>query len=110
LKAAKDLSLLLAHYPEPAPVFSKTTKPTISPTFDINIVSAAVHTPTEKEMMKAYPTIFDGQVRNMQGEEFHISFAKKVQAFCIYTLWTIPFAYCNKLQANLIYLNHNTSH
>ena len=37
----------------------------------------------------------------MQGEEFHISLATNVKPFCVHTPRTIPFAYQDKLKAEL---------
>ena len=51
--------------------------------------------------MTAFPTVFDGQIRVMQGEEFHITIAETAKPFCVHTPRTIPFAYRDKLQAEL---------
>ena len=45
--------------------------------------------------------VFDGQIRIMQGEKFHISLAANANPFCVNTPRTIPFAYRDKLQAEL---------
>ena len=52
-------------------------------------------------MVKAFPMVFDGQIRIMQGEKFHISLAANAKPFCVNTPRTIPFAYRDKLQAEL---------
>ena len=46
-------------------------------------------------------SIFDGQIRSMQGKEFHISLLDNVKPFCVNTPRAIPFAYRNKLKAEL---------
>ena len=56
---------------------------------------------TDNELIKAYPTVFDGHIRVMQGEEFHISLATNVKPFCVHMPRTIPFAYRDKLKAEL---------
>ena len=48
--------------------------------------------------MATFPTAFDGQIRVMPGEEFHIATAKP---FYVHTPRTIPFVYLDKLQAEL---------
>ena len=51
--------------------------------------------------MATFPTVFDGQIRVMQGEEFHIAIDDTAKPFCVHTPRTIPFAYQDKLQAEL---------
>lgn len=58
----------------------------------VNIIMAT-GTLTEKELIDLYPTVFDSQIKVMQGEEFHISLATNAKPFCVQTPRTIPFAY-----------------
>ena len=51
--------------------------------------------------MATFPTVFDGQIRIMQGEEFHIAIDDTAKPFCVHTPRTILFAYQDKLQAEL---------
>jgi len=51
--------------------------------------------------MLMYPTIFDGQIRSMEGEQFHISLTDDVKPFRVNTPRSIPFAYRDKLKAEL---------
>ena len=51
--------------------------------------------------MTSFPTVFDGQIRVVQGEEFHIAVEDTAKPFCVHTPRTIPFAYRDKLQAEL---------
>ena len=48
-----------------------------------------------------YPTIFDGQIRCMEGKKFHISLTDDARPFCVNTPRSIPFAYREKLKAEL---------
>ena len=45
--------------------------------------------------------MFDGQIRTMTGEEFHISLTDKAKPFCVNTPRSIPFMYRDKLKAEL---------
>jgi len=48
--------------------------------------------PMAEEIMKEFPTVFDGQVRVMEGEEFHIQLQDNAIPFCIKTPHTMRFA------------------
>ena len=48
--------------------------------------------------------LFDGQIRVMQGEEFHLSLTANAKPFCVNTPRMIPFAYRDKLKAELYLL------
>ena len=98
-KAAKGLSILPVHYPDPIPVIATTAKPAQPLAVDVKITSTT--TQTQTVMVKAFPMVFDGQIRIMQGENFHISLAANAKPFCVNTPWTIPLAYHDKLQAEL---------
>ena len=54
-----------------------------------------------QQMMNEFPSVFDGQVRVMEGEQFHITLTEKTTPFCVKTPWTVPFAYREKLKAEL---------
>ena len=58
-------------------------------------------TPTAEELMAEFPKVFDGQVRTMPGEKFHISLTKEAKPFCVSTPRTIPFAYREKLKEEI---------
>ena len=47
-----------------------------------------------------FPTVFDGSIRTMKGEEFHISLTAYAKPFCVHTPRSVPFAY-DKLKAEL---------
>ena len=48
-----------------------------------------------------FPTVFDGQVKTMDGEEFHIELVDGAQPFCVHTPRAISFAYREKLRDEL---------
>ena len=45
--------------------------------------------------------MFNGQIRTMTGEEFHILLTDKAKPFCVNTPHSIPFMYRDKLKAEL---------
>jgi len=56
---------------------------------------------TLQQTVLAYPTLFDGQIRNMEGEWFHICLTGDVKPFHVSIPRSIPFAYRDKLKAEL---------
>jgi len=52
-------------------------------------------------LMTQYPTVFDGQIRIMEGEKFHITLIDDAVPFCVKTPQAIPFAYRDKLKVEL---------
>ena len=48
-----------------------------------------------------FPTVFDGQIRMMEGEEFHILLVEGAISFCVITPQSVPFAYGEKLIVEL---------
>lgn len=99
-KAAKGLRILPIHYPDPSPATVTTAMPALPPATDVKVVSATTHT-GQTEMVKAFSMVFDGRIRVMRGEEFYISLAANAKPFCVNTPRTIPFAYRDKLKAEL---------
>jgi len=67
----------------------------------ISDVNTLATKPEGDAVIGKYPTVFDGQTRTMQGEEFHICLAANAKPFCAHTPRTIPFAYQEKLKAEL---------
>ena len=57
--------------------------------------------PTVEEIMTEFPSMFDGQIRTMPGEKFHISLMADARPFCVTTPRTVPFAYRDKLQSEI---------
>ena len=48
--------------------------------------------------MGEFPSVFNGQVKTMEGEKFYISLTDDTKPFCVNTP---PFAYRDKLKAKL---------
>ena len=51
--------------------------------------------------MKQFPTVFDGTIKILEGEQFHIHLTNNAKPFPVSTPRTIPFAYREKLKAEL---------
>ena len=90
-KACKALQILPSHYPNPIP----------SPALHKVNLSSSLAPLTVQNVTSQYPTVFDGQIRSMQGEYFHISLIDNVKPFCVNTPRSILFAYRDKLKAEL---------
>ena len=73
-KAAKGLHILPECYPNPTLVQALLLPPFVN------------HTPTSEEIMHEFPTVFDGQIKTMEGED-------NAQPFCVNTPRAVPFAY-----------------
>ena len=58
------------------------------------------HTLTSEEIMGEFPTVFDGQITIIEGEEFHISHRKCPTILCHHPR-AVPFTYRDKLKAEL---------
>jgi len=103
LKVARGLGILPNHYPAPiqANLSCKTT------ILMIEVEHSCI--PTSKEIMADYPTVFDGQVRVMEGEQFTITLQEDAISFCLKTPWTVPFAYWEKLKMNWTCYNSKAS-
>ena len=54
--------------------------------------------------MEEFRSVFDGQVRTMPGEKFHISLTEDARPFCVTTPLSIPFAYREKLKQEIHHL------
>jgi len=90
-REAKALQLLSSHYPLPPPVPAPS-----EPRAQTTIALGPILTLDD---LKNYPTVFDGNIRTMGGEEFHISPTAEAKPFCVNTPRSIPFAYRDKLKA-----------
>ena len=89
-KTSRNLHILPAQYPIP---------------LDIAARSITTDTPSEQprpvmsdELIKEFQSVFDGQVKAMEGEQFHIAIADDAKPFCVKTPRAIPFAYRDKLK------------
>ena len=56
---------------------------------------------TKDSIITEFPTVFDGLIRAMDGEEFHIHLSSNAKPFCVTSPRSIPFAYHDKLAAKL---------
>ena len=54
-----------------------------------------------EDLMMQFPTVFNGNICVMEGETFHISLCPGAIPFCVKTPRAIPFAYRDKLKAEL---------
>ena len=86
-KIAKYLRILPSHYPIPAPL----DKPSVAHT----------KVTAQSDPQADYPSVFDGVVKTMDGELFHIALTEDAKPFCVHTPRTIPYAYRDKLEAEL---------
>ena len=92
-KACKALQILPPCYPNPISTPSVHEVTLSSPTSTTPLIV--------DHIISEYPTVFDGQIRSMQGEQFHISLMDNAKPFCVNTPRSIPFAYRDKLQTEL---------
>ena len=94
-KACKALHISPPHYPQPIPL-PIVHMATLSPLYTTSTAPL-----TAQHITSEYPTLFDGQIRSMQGEKFHISLLDSIKLFCVNTPRAIPFAYRDKVKAEL---------
>ena len=87
-KACKALNILPQSYPEPMKVCNVTSTET------------AQHL-TSESLIQEFPSVFDSKVKPMEGERFHIALTDDAKPFCVHTPRTIPYAYREKLRAEL---------
>ena len=91
-KTSKALRVLPTNYPSP---LSSLDTPLISAT------TTQEGTTPSLDPAKEFPTVFDGNITQMDGEHFHITLTDGAKPFCIKTPRTVPFAYRDKLKAEL---------
>ena len=75
-------------------------------------VKATIDNPQQYIMdriMQKVSTIFVGQIRMMEGEEFHILLVEGAVSFCVETPRLVPFAYREKLIVELELLQEQGS-
>ena len=102
-RTAQKLGILPPEYPETLP--SKAELPVVS---SVQIVHPPCspnvgHTPpaSKEDMLKEFPTVFDGQIRTMPGEEFKIKTTGDAKPFCVSTPRTIPYAHMGPTKEEL---------
>ena len=89
-KAAKGLTILPEHYPNP----SRTITPHLAATKTSNPIFNG-------DIRCEFPSVFDGHIKTMDGEKFHIALTDDAQPSCVRTPRAIPFAFRDKLKAEL---------
>ena len=88
---AKQLGILPECYPEPArQIHAMLTRQNTSDPL-----------PTADQIIAEFPSVFDGQVHTMPGEQFHISLTGDAHPFCVTTPRSIPFTYHEKLKQEI---------
>ena len=93
-KAAKGLSILPQCYPKPCD------------TAFTNAITTTHHVPASQQIMQEFPSVFDGRIQTMEGEKFHIALTDNAKPFCVRAPRAIPFAYRDKLKAELELLQY----
>lgn len=93
-RAARTLSILPDCYPSP---------PKTPPKPPFHCVANVQGKPVDA-LMSEFPSVFDGSVRSMEGEEFRIVLSEDAQPFCVRAPRAVPFALREKLQAELEHL------
>lgn len=86
--AAKCLGILPRHYPSPIKVKAAVAR-----------IDAG--SPMAQKIIEEFPSVYDGQVRVMDGEQFRIVLAEDAIPFHVKTPHTVPFAFRDKLKAEL---------
>ena len=99
-KAARGLTILPKHYPKPAPTTTQPATP-LKTTIPCLATTTSTQPTTPLDIQLEFPSVFDGHIKTMEGEMFHIALTKDAQPFCVNTPRTVPFAYRDKLQAEL---------
>ena len=93
----KGLGILPHCYPDPVSVdvtfSSKGSQP--------QVLSATLMPLNRQSVVKEFPTVFDGNIRSMDGEEFHIHLIDDAKLFCVNTPKSIPYVYQDKLGTEL---------
>ena len=109
-KACKNLGILPDCYPHlPANISTNTVQ-----TIDTGLISKSApalaappttnaSTPflTKNAIVAEFPSVFDGVVRAMDGEKFHIYLTTNAKPFCVTSPRSIPYAYWDRLAAEL---------
>ena len=85
-QSSKCLGTLPNHYPNPTKAEPNITM----------IATDKRGIPTAQEVMEEFPSVFDGQVTVMDGEQFHITLTENAVPFCVKTPRMVPFAYRGK--------------
>ena len=97
-KACKNLGILPDCYPQPAVTTAAMSIQT--PDFP-PVIATTTPLLTKDSVITEFPAVFDGTIRAMDGEQFHIHLTSDAKPFCVTSPRSIPFAYRDKLTAEL---------
>ena len=97
-KASKNLGILPDCYPQPAVTTAAMSIQT--PDFP-PVIATTTPLLTKDSVITGFPAVFDGTIRAMDGEQFHIHLTSDAKPFCVTSPRSIPFAYRDKLTAEL---------
>ena len=100
-KATKALGILPEHYPKPIPQVIEPHKTESLKETNLRTATVSSEQATDPNIIQTFPTAFDGQIRVMEGERFHIALTPNAKPFCVNTPRAIPFAYREKLKAEI---------
>ena len=93
----KELGILPDCYPNPT-----ITSITVSSIANTTAIPPSPHSSLDKHSaVQEFPTVFDGNIDSMEGEKFHIYLTDDAKPFCVNTPRSIPYAYRDKLKAEL---------
>ena len=101
-KGAKTLSILPTNYPSQQLAVTTTDyklAPNTTPQLAVTTTSDKPVPPLDTQLK--YPTAFKGQIKTMDSERFHITLTKDAKPFWVNTPRKVPFAFPDKLKAEL---------
>ena len=81
-------------YPQPSKITSIASITTETP-------SLTMQTKESQNIMREFPSVLDSRIKTIDGEKFHITLAENAKPFCVNTPRAIPYAYRDKLKAEL---------
>ena len=90
-QVCKGLGILPHCYPDPVAVDA-------TPSSQPQVLSATIMPLNRESVVKEFPTVFDGNIRSMDGEEFHIHLTDDAKPFCVNTPRSIPYVYRDKFE------------
>ena len=86
-KASKLLAILPECYPSPVDI-------KLHPQLNVHATTFVPQSSpiNSQTLITEFPSVFDNQIRSMDGEQFHISLTRDAKPFCIKAPHSIPFA------------------
>ena len=95
------LNKLPESYPHPSNTLSTNL---------IAITRTANHGVTSQKAMRESPSVFDGQIKTMEGEKFHISLTDDAKPFCVNAPRTVQIQAQGRARSSARTRHHHTSH